>query len=517
MDEVNSLPDELNGLFEHILKSFRNPDRAYRTLAMVLHSEKVDVPLSLLAYSFYDEYERDHEFAMRENFHQSTLEAYSQKERLDRWRKKLSGYCGGLVEDVRDSRSGLLIVEFTHRSVPEFLETAFVRERKGSHLKGFDVTDALSQLFLASLWVKETDQFQRGTLWQLHPLLKMRHHSDADQEPFRFLECVEVAVVARGHVIPGPEVVFRNIIIWDSVSTGLIVAFSGRGKFKESLNLGLPLPMYISAFLGFHEYPVWKVEQMSKAFDSSLKLVLLVYCCVRGRRRPSGSILTSLLERGILSPQIPTSMWLVRIAEAEAGLHISVWQHFIVYLVTWFPNGLREDVEGYSGWVEKFLEFGADPHIWASRLKNRASRLENDSTKKFEFQLTLGRDRREVRFSMFMHEDEVPFKNLSIREWVSRWDSGLENKERVLELLDRNSAMEEFAIDRGRVTELIEEPEEKEGAEAAVDQANPERARVNQASSLAEDHHRSKLSFKLIGGGWMHVFVLGRCKSPSKC
>lgn len=87
IDEVNSLPDELNGLFEHILKSLNKPDRAYRTFAMVIQSKTARRPLSLFEYSFYDEYERDHEFAMREISQKSPVGDYSVEERVSRGRK----------------------------------------------------------------------------------------------------------------------------------------------------------------------------------------------------------------------------------------------------------------------------------------------------------------------------------------------------------------------------------------------------------------------------------------------
>ena len=98
------------------------------------------------------------------------------------------------------------------------------------------------------------------------------------------------------------------------------------------------------------------------------------------------SILISFLERGILSPQMPTLIWLVEIYPAEVDTYISIWQHFIIYCVVHFPTGLRAKDKELGRAVEKFFEFAVDPHFWVSMVKT-------DSGQKCELQLTLGRDR----------------------------------------------------------------------------------------------------------------------------
>ena len=122
LEEVDSLPDELNSLFEHLLKSLRKPDRAYRTFAMVIQSKRARMHLFLIAYSFYDDYERDHEFAMRRPFSQRSVRDLSFRGTNQSRAQELAGYCGGLFKVVGEIGSHSTLA-FTHRSVTEFLET----------------------------------------------------------------------------------------------------------------------------------------------------------------------------------------------------------------------------------------------------------------------------------------------------------------------------------------------------------------------------------------------------------
>lgn len=148
-----------------------------------------------------------------------------------------------------------LNVEFTHRSVTEFLETGGVRDLIASHLKGFDVTDALSQPFLASLWFEDAARVAKGLVPQFYLLIKMRQKSKADQEPFRFLECVKSAVVERGLAVTGVEEDFGQVCIWERLHGWYPFAHSGRGAKGKRPDLYLSSPMYVSEYFGFHEYP----------------------------------------------------------------------------------------------------------------------------------------------------------------------------------------------------------------------------------------------------------------------
>ena len=77
--EINTLPQELDDLFPaHILDALPKSDlkRAYQTFAMVLELDRHDLScyLSLLAYSFLDDYNEDPSFALQEDFGTARLE-----------------------------------------------------------------------------------------------------------------------------------------------------------------------------------------------------------------------------------------------------------------------------------------------------------------------------------------------------------------------------------------------------------------------------------------------------------
>ncbi|KAH8893882.1 hypothetical protein GQ53DRAFT_605657, partial [Thozetella sp. PMI_491] len=146
MHEIDSLPDELDGLYEHIFSKMSRTTRkrAYQTLRMLAITKSYAIPFSSYAYCFLGEYERDPEFAIAESFVQSSIYNMTAEERQDVARKRLNGCCQDLVE--LDSSSCL---EYIHRSLVEYLEAPDAKERMDFLLGGFNGVDAISQLIVA--------------------------------------------------------------------------------------------------------------------------------------------------------------------------------------------------------------------------------------------------------------------------------------------------------------------------------------------------------------------------------
>jgi len=92
--ELNTLPDELNSLFEYLLNSIARHTRkkVHQLSAMIDRLLEYDTGLPLLAVSFLDDYDNDLEFATRPTFQFSGLDEAAQKARLDMARKRLNGY-----------------------------------------------------------------------------------------------------------------------------------------------------------------------------------------------------------------------------------------------------------------------------------------------------------------------------------------------------------------------------------------------------------------------------------------
>ncbi|KAH8898720.1 hypothetical protein GQ53DRAFT_777337 [Thozetella sp. PMI_491] len=142
-EELETLPDELEGLFGHILRSLKKQarKRAYQTMVMLRECKEYEHSISLFAYSFLDQYEHDHAFAMASDFAQSQLSDTEREDKITLARKKLSGWCKGLVE--ADAASNL---EYTHRSIPEFLQIPYIEAELAQVTEGFSGIDAISQL-----------------------------------------------------------------------------------------------------------------------------------------------------------------------------------------------------------------------------------------------------------------------------------------------------------------------------------------------------------------------------------
>jgi len=93
MQLVDSLPDQLDSLYEYTLMSLSKLDRkrAYRTLALLPLSTIWDLPVSLFAYSFLDKYDANKTFAEREDFAQTGTCNMTNEERIELGRKRVNG------------------------------------------------------------------------------------------------------------------------------------------------------------------------------------------------------------------------------------------------------------------------------------------------------------------------------------------------------------------------------------------------------------------------------------------
>lgn len=151
-DLVNSLPTGLENLFHHILFKLGEQKRvkAYEAISMLSTLKAGDYPpLSLFAYSFYDHYKKDERFAFRgEFFAGAKIDIDFIENRAEFARKQLRANCGGLLESS-PPRKGCTIgevpggkIEYTHRSVPEYLQRLRDQGEMKAVSHGFNAIDA---------------------------------------------------------------------------------------------------------------------------------------------------------------------------------------------------------------------------------------------------------------------------------------------------------------------------------------------------------------------------------------
>lgn len=145
---LQSLPDELEALFAHILSTIPTPTRkrTYQVFALMFEAKLQQIAgLPLLCCNFLSYYEKDKSFEVGpEDRHDmqnlKVLEAKAER--------RLNGWVKGLAE-AKSFRGGpqWKYLAFTHRSVPEYLAKSFIRAEMSQYLNGFDQQHAFSQVY----------------------------------------------------------------------------------------------------------------------------------------------------------------------------------------------------------------------------------------------------------------------------------------------------------------------------------------------------------------------------------
>jgi hypothetical protein len=228
-EELDYLPDQLEGLYEHILGSLSKKSRsmAYRIFKILEASKKYHIYLPLIAYSFLEEYTKDEKFAMKEDFSQSGVGGLTAQGRKDRAVKLLRGYCKGLVEVPGDDT-----VDYAHRSVQEFLQTANIKGDIHTGLNDFNALATISMLALALFRLKLAFlYFRRDSFW-LTSFLHVRAIKGLDEPPYSFLTCLESALgpLPWADMTYPYEVITADNLIW--INTCHVLLRSLRRRFR---------------------------------------------------------------------------------------------------------------------------------------------------------------------------------------------------------------------------------------------------------------------------------------------
>ncbi|KAK7923596.1 hypothetical protein PG985_007667 [Apiospora marii] len=166
--KIDSLPIELEDVFQYIFDTIKTlryeSDRrmAMMTLQLILEHQRPlrrgFKDLSLIRYSFLDEYDADHRFVHRKQLHYTTEKEVNH--RLEKAQKQIQRRCFGLVE-VRVSKK----LGFVHRAVVEFMTRSRTSQAANEFITGFDVLDFMRQSFVATikLITPPLDYFEVGS------------------------------------------------------------------------------------------------------------------------------------------------------------------------------------------------------------------------------------------------------------------------------------------------------------------------------------------------------------------
>jgi hypothetical protein len=496
MHDIDALPCELDDLFTHLLNSLPDSDlrKAYQTFLILQCTEGPfakgfqSCHFRLLAFSFLDDYNRDSLFATREEFNCDPLETTS---RLNVAKKRLNGYCRGLVDIVYGTghHEALVVVEFTHRSVPEFLSSPDRKSRVPSSLASFDAVDAFSQLKLAEF--SAYSRFFKNHFAYPDPfpaLIASRMERNLDIPPYQFLEALSKAVSKTLSFAPDtlswPAVerlmegdlddsVYTHALIREpnKVDTSIIIGYRSRETTGFGRNYHVQFPVFYTTLLGSFGYIRWRLQhydQQTGTIDPAINLQLLLRCTFGTAIEGSVSSnfdakdladTVDILIRSGLAPQKLTGMFFSEFKVHERTLHSSGYQRkyqmtlWHLLLVECYNFLLRDDFGSIAkkvGYIlERYLEYGADPHcVFTAEILDTSMTERHDNIEEkggmctAVLKLLVGQERRELlvesRFWRKPQTDYPVFENKSLVEYLEVFKDGFENWDRILQLVDRN-------------------------------------------------------------------------------
>lgn len=381
---VDSLPDELDRLYQHVLQSLSKSDRrkVYQTFAILSLANQWELSVSLFAYSFLEDYGADPTFAEREDFVQRARargDGGTVEYRVELGRKRVRGWCKGLVEPVSIGRAGwdeVMIIDYAHRSIPDSLENKTIKDEMEAFLAGFSPAEALCQLILTEIRLDSHHRKPRICSAEflaavMGPLVKMRHAHHLDHAPFTFLRVLDT--FADPWCWKKIEMGSTDLAIWvqDHWSGFYPIAQMNKDpgpvrtshptRWGSAQSTSLPGVLYHCALLiPGHEYPKWRIENDPTATDSVAKVVLVAYTLLASSdlyvddEKFSWSGLDALLDRGLLTSKtetrlVPGPFPLIAAQVSTdnsgvdtnlAGSELSFWRYFLIH--EWCLHEIRK-------------------------------------------------------------------------------------------------------------------------------------------------------------------------------
>ncbi|KAF5565382.1 hypothetical protein FNAPI_1697 [Fusarium napiforme] len=419
-NKVNTLPTELNDLFEHLLNSIHLCDRkeAYLILAVVLEGP----PWPIFRISFLEEYIENRDFALSQQIEQ--LDDDQITDRLERTRKKIYGKCKGLLEiqlvhlDEEHQIDQTLkeSTKFTHRSIIEFLKSDQTRQNMAAELKGLGILDAMCQTFLAHIQAAIMDEYyyhdrQYGALhsWKYHLsypseiLVKVLSPPSLDYDI-----CALLGVYAAKNEAADSA---RFTAFLDKVVEVAADLFSPRAQFQfvdinwmrrgliyHTMQVTFPVKVGLfSASYGMIDYSLQTRSIGLKVLQEHITLPILVSLTCDGaglshtmRSRISeglNTILKAYLDLG-MDPNSPME-----------GQSISCWHYMLLRCIG------ADDRGPYVPLIAAFLLHGANPRFWIKfGPRHRYTGDEDPSTVIVPIELEWGEERQRLSG---LEEDQV--------------------------------------------------------------------------------------------------------------
>lgn len=534
--KVDILPDEMKGLYMHILQSLDSAvrRRTYQTFAMMTELKKYDHRMSLLAYSFLDDYERDGCSSINNTtpFETIGLTGLRGKQRSESSRKRLAGRCKGLVE-LYGTVDGVLELDFSHRTVLEFLDSDGLKAGMKSDLKGFDHVDAISNVLIVDV-LFDAEKISERCVQTIYVLLRMRQNHNLDQVPYTYLN--RLRMLTYTEFKPGQFIgalSLRNTRLNQSNRIFDLHPFyykapPAKGTRKDDTGGLLADPLHKLTCSGLCDYPVWYISH--KAADISQQpyglSMLACYCIWRGviwryQIGPQRRVLEALFEGKLMCPDtIMDCNPFFGYGDNYVSIpYLTIWQYFMLGVISRYCTGMMslkketEENQSIGAYLELFLRFMPNMNFSFSMdgirkflcYFGKSSHIQNIGIEMKGEGRLLGL--RSANYKEFRTATSTEGDH-SLRELVEQCP--FSNKERLLQMIDtdpqrgaRGEARPEEETHRDTSTsqnwEIAQHPSSDN--EAGTGSSKADRSHDIVASNLDAPHNEARQQIAMLVGG----------------
>ncbi|PLB53850.1 hypothetical protein P170DRAFT_346100 [Aspergillus steynii IBT 23096] len=345
--EIDNLPERLEDLFKHLLGSIHPADRnrVHQTFAIVQKLKEHDLlHFRLIWYYLIDDILSDLPDERLPSLFARWFNI-SKRNRLMQARKMLMDSSKGFVEATwhgqwdshgRDKgKEENWIISFTHRSVPDFLQSYRSQEQE-KHLKDFCLENAISRIFL--LAIREGDMRLSGCDHVpeiVSYVMEARQRANISKQPFFYEEQLESVLARHGFTdLTGGRVACPVPPGYDNVEV-IAILIPHCSSTESVFN-----PLHTAAFIGNYAYLRWKVKRDPSCIKVPLNIAIITYCHYRnllqGTTRDSifgddGLSYHALTVQSSISPPL-----LKGLSVSNRCEELALWQHLALGLMVGF-------------------------------------------------------------------------------------------------------------------------------------------------------------------------------------
>lgn len=445
IQRIDSLPDELESLFMHVIEALPRQDRpgAYKILLLMLEASHWNLPLSVLDFVFLGQYEKDPRPDFFLQHRPSPIYAKKTADEISVCERRLIRCCRGLIETVGKC-SEFRRLQFSHRSVQEFLMQPEIQARLNISLSVLDTKEALSQIICLSqrAYGLNMPSGPRQYNW-LDQVMAMREAGHLDREPWVFLNSLEMLFSQESPYFPATSVIRVG-------KRPFPRAIDPYTRWFEGCSYGgMQSPVFWLSYRGYSEFSIWWLRHTPMTDKLKSQAQLLISCAVAHlaprsyeRIKKPGDQLAHIclcmvqigLERGLIIPD--SAMDFIDCGRFGCRLECCEQRGSFTVLETFFLEGLVSHIRGGKN-VESIGDILEALLLHEANLDFTFSSEDADTEYRGHISLRAGQKNIGQHFfyiNGYAEKNSRYFSNLSPWDVVKKCN--FHNKDRLLELLD---------------------------------------------------------------------------------